>query len=184
MWKQKQKQKMLFINSIISDDAVEFLEITADISLYIKRDELMEFLDINIVNENCVSVYRGSDMRFVTEKDVVCEYIRIYVDEPTKAVLDLLKKIIKNVDYYRYLTDTVINEWITKISQDNSSSVVYFKDKVGYQCFSLLRIDVATWERFKEVSNTKDISVQDSFKSALMEFIEDRTRRFQEDFNS
>lgn len=109
-------------------------------------------------------------------EDEIYNNIRLQLDESMKRVLDVMFTLSDRVIEYRYIIDIIITEWNLK---NIKNSVIPIKinvdpDICGDLYFHQLEVRENAWREFRSISRYKGLMLRDSFKQAVIEFLEDR----------
>ena len=117
---------------------------------------------------------RNSGMSFYD--DEVYEYIRIYMDDSVKRVLEVLFTLSENVIEYRDIVDVIITEWNVNNVRDTISLNSTYVDPgiCGNLHYYKLEVRKNPWEDFKRVARHKGLTIRDAFKDAVIVFLEGR----------
>lgn len=115
--------------------------------------------------------FKNSGMIFYD--DEVSDTIRIYIDDASKRILDVMFTVSKNVIEYRHIIDIIVTEWNMK------NAVGLYKNGIdidicGELHFFPIEVKEDTWKEFKSVAKHKGLTVRDSFKLAIINFLENR----------
>lgn len=118
---------------------------------------------------------KNSGMSFYD--DEVYEYIRIYMDDSVKRVLEVLFTLSKNVIEYRDIVDIVITEWNVNNVRDTISLNGTYADLgiCGNLHYYKLEVRKNPWEDFKRITRHRGLTIRDAFKDAVIAFLEGRT---------
>lgn len=110
--------------------------------------------------------------------DEVYEYIRIYMDDSVKRVLEVLFTLSKNVIEYRDIVDIIITEWNVNNVRDTISLNGTYTDLgiCGNLHYYKLEVRKNPWEDFKKVTRHRGLTIRDAFKDAVITFLEGRTK--------
>jgi hypothetical protein len=108
--------------------------------------------------------------------DEVYEYIRIYMDDSVKRVLEVLFTLSKNVIEYRDIVDIIITEWNVNNIRDTISLNGIYTDLgiCGNLHYYKLEVRKNPWEDFKRVTRHRGLTIRDAFKDAVITFLEGR----------
>jgi hypothetical protein len=118
-------------------------------------------------NNNGMSFYDGE----------VYEYIRIYMDDSVKRVLEVLFTLSENVIEYRDIIDIIVTEWNVNNIRDSISPIGTYIDPgiCGDLHYYKLEIRKSPWTDFKKVARHRGLSIRDAFKDAVIAFLEGRS---------
>ena len=110
--------------------------------------------------------------------DEVYEYIRIYMDDSVKRVLEVLFTLSRNVIEYRDIVDIIITEWNIKNVKDTISLNNINTDPgiCGNLHYYKLELRKSPWEDFKKISRHRGLTIRDAFKDATIVFLEGRKK--------
>jgi len=141
--------------------------------IYFLRNRNINKESRNTFNRDTFTNNNG--MSFYDEE--VYEYIRIYMDDSVKRVLEVLFTLSRNVIDYRDIVDMIITEWNVNNVKDaitfNRSYAEY--DICGNLHYYKLEIRKNPWEDFKKITKHRGLSIRDTFKDAVISFLEGRT---------
>jgi hypothetical protein len=109
--------------------------------------------------------------------DEVYEYIRIYMDDSIKRVLEVLFTLSENVIEYRDIVDVIITEWNVNNVRDTISLNETYTDPgiCGNLHYYKLEVRKNPWEDFKRITRHRGLTIRDAFKDAVVAFLEGRT---------
>ena len=109
--------------------------------------------------------------------DEVYDYIRIYMDDSVKRVLEVLFTLSKNVIEYRDIVDIIITEWNVNNVRDTISLNGTYTDLgiCGNLHYYKLEVRKNPWDDFKRVTRHRGLTIRDAFKDAVITFLEGRT---------
>lgn len=134
------------------------------------------FLHSKVKDEKSVETFtKNSGMSFYDEE--VYEYIRIYMDDSVKRVLEVLFTLSKNVIEYRDIVDIIITEWNVNNVRDTISLNGTYIDLgiCGNLHYYKLEVRKNPWDDFKKVTRHRGLTIRDAFKDAVIAFLEGRT---------
>lgn len=129
-----------------------------------------------VKNEKLAETFtKNSGMSFYD--DEVYEYIRIYMDDSVKRVLEVLFTLSKNVIEYRDIVDIVITEWnVNNVRDTISLNGTYIDPGIcGNLHYYKLEVRKNPWEDFKRIARHRGLTIRDAFKDAVIIFLEGRT---------
>ena len=109
--------------------------------------------------------------------DEVYEYIRIYMDDSIKRVLEVLFTLSENVIEYRDIVDIIITEWNIDNFRDTISLNGTYTDPgiCGNLHYYKLEVRKNPWGDFKRITRHRGLTIRDAFKDAVVAFLEGRT---------
>ncbi len=115
-------------------------------------------------------------------EDDIYEYVRIYIDDSIKRVLDVLFTISKNVIDYRHIIDTIITEWNVKnvINTISLHSTYVDHGICGDLHYYKLEINQSSWRDLKKITKHRGLTIRDTFKDAVIIFLENRSEILKE----
>lgn len=107
----------------------------------------------------------------------VYEYVRVYMDDSIKRVLEVLFTHSKNVIEYRDIIDIIITEWNVNNVRDSISLNGARIDPgiCGDLHYYKVEIRKNLWEDFKRITRNRGLAIRDAFKDSVITFLEDRT---------
>lgn len=125
-------------------------------------------------DENAETFIKNNGMFY---DDEVYEYIRIYMDDSVKRILEVLFTHSKNVIEYRDIVDIILTEWNVNNIIDTISLNKSFTDHGvwGDLHYYTLEVRKNPWEDFKKITRHRGLSIRDAFKDAVITFLEGRT---------
>ena len=93
-----------------------------------------------------------------------------------KRVLDVMFTLSDRVIEYRHIIDIIISEWNLKNIKDSITpiKVKVDPDICGDLYFHQLEVRANAWREFRSISRHKGLMLRDSFKQAVIGFLEDR----------
>jgi hypothetical protein len=115
-------------------------------------------------------------------EDDIYNNVRFQLDESIKRVLDVMFTLSDRVIEYRYIIDIIITEWNLK---NIKNSIIPIKvnadpDICGDLYFHQLEVRENVWREFRSISRHKGLMIRDSFKQAVIGFLEDRADMLRE----
>lgn len=109
--------------------------------------------------------------------DEVYDSATFYADESVRRILDMLFTISEHVIEYARIIDIIITEW----GVDNVRNSISLDDiDISYNiCGELhyrrLYVRRQAWKKFKNIARRRKLNVRDSFKLAVIGFLENRS---------
>ncbi len=137
--------------------------------------------DRNNINKKPIDIFRTNNgMTFY--EDEIYEYVRIYIDDSIKRVLEVLFTISKNVIDYRHIIDTIITEWnVNNIINTISLHSTYADHGIcGSLHYHKLEINQSSWSDLKKITKHRGLTIRDAFKDAIIIFLENRAEILKE----
>ena len=136
----------------------------------------------NSKNEKVDTFTKNNGMTFYD--DDVYEYIRIYTDDSIKRVLEVLFTLSKNVIEYRDIIDIIITEWNANNIRDISLDRSYTDHGIcGDLHYYKLEVRKNSWGDLKKITRYRGLNIRDTFKDAVVIFLESRTNIISENDN-
>lgn len=107
----------------------------------------------------------------------VYEYVRIYMDDSVKRVLEVLFTHSKNVIEYRDIIDIIITEWnVNNVGDSISLNGTHIDPGIcGNLHYHKVEVRKSPWEDFKKIARHKGSTIRDAFKDSVITFLENRT---------
>jgi len=144
------------------------------IPVYVLRSE-QKTKDNNANDKKIESFSKKNGMTFYDGE--VYEDIRIYMYDSVIRVLEVLFTLSKSVIEYRDIIDIIITEWDTNNVTDILSSDISYADPgiCGSLHYYQLEVRKNPWEALKKITRYKGLPIRDTFKNAVISFLESRS---------
>jgi len=115
-------------------------------------------------------------------EDEIYNNIRLQLDESMKRVLEVMFTLSDRVIEYRHIIDLIITEWNLKNIKNSISPIKINADPdiCGDLYFHQLEVRENAWREFRSISRYKGLILRDSFKQAVIGFLEDRVDMLRE----
>ncbi len=109
-------------------------------------------------------------------EDEIYNNVRLQLDESMKRILDVMFTLSDRVIEYRHIIDIIISEWNLKNIKDSITPIKVNTDPdiCGDLYFHQLEVRENAWREFRSISRNKGLTLRDSFKQAVIGFLEDR----------
>ena len=107
----------------------------------------------------------------------VYEYIRVYIDDSIKRVLEVLFTVSENVIEYKDIIDIIVTEWNVNNVRDTISLNRSYTDHgvCGDLHYYKLEVRKNLWEDLKKITRHRGLTIRDAFKDAVIIFLESRS---------
>jgi hypothetical protein len=115
-------------------------------------------------------------------EDEIYNNVRFQSDESIKRVLDVMFTLSDRVIEYRYIIDIIITEWNLKNIKNSITPIKVNVDPdiCGDLYFHQLEVRENAWREFRSISKHEGFMIRDSFKQAVIGFLEDRADMLRE----
>ena len=117
-------------------------------------------------------------------EDEIYNNVRLQLDESMKRVLDIMFTLSDRVIEYRHIIDIIITEWNLKNIKNSITPIKINADPDPDICgdlyFHQLEVRENAWREFRSISRHKGLILRDSFKQAVIGFLEDRVDMIRE----
>ncbi len=125
--------------------------------------------------KSCETFTKNNGMTFY--EDDIYEYIRIYIDDSVKRVLEVLFTLSKNVMEYRDIVDIIITEWNANNVRDTILSNGPNMDfgPYGNLHYHKLEVRKSPWDDLKKIARHRGLTLRDAFKDSVITFLESRS---------
>lgn len=109
-------------------------------------------------------------------EDEIYTNIRFHVDESIKRILDLMFTYSDKVVEYRHIIDIIISEWnLRNIKNSIIPTEVNINSEIcGNLFFYQLEVRENAWKELRSISRHKGLMIRDTFKHAVIGFLENR----------
>lgn len=116
-------------------------------------------------------------------EDEIYNNVRLQLDESMKRVLDVMFTHSYRVIEYRYIIDLIITEWNLENIKNSITPIKVNADPdiCGDLYFHQLEVRDGAWREFRSISRHKGLMLRDSFKQAVIGFLEDRAEMLREE---
>lgn len=115
-------------------------------------------------------------------EDEIYNNVRLQLDESMKRILDIMFTLSDRVIEYRYIIDIIITEWNLKNIKNGITPIKVNMDPdiCGDLYFHQLEVRESAWREFRSISRLNGLTLRDSFKEAVIGFLEDRAEMLRE----
>ncbi len=115
-------------------------------------------------------------------EDEIYNNVRLHMDESIKRVLDAMFNISDRVIDYRHIIDIIITEWNLKNVRNSISpnKINTDPDVCGSIYFHQVEVREQAWRELRRICKNKGITTRDSFKMAVIGFLEERAEMLRE----
>ena len=126
--------------------------------------------------EESIDSFGKKGMIFYSD-DNIYSSVRIDMDDSVRHTLEVMFTISENVIEYRKIIDIIIAEWNAKNVKDSilSNETQISLDTCGSCRLHYVDTKEKLWKELRRISRNKGLIIRDSFKQALIDFLESRT---------
>lgn len=145
------------------------------ITLYFNKDykTINKILNIehNPSKDESVYKYNNKGMTFL-ENDNPSTYVRLYVDEETKLILDTLSMVTYKTINEKTLNDLIIEKWIEKVHITGTLNREDILENVGKETQLKLEVGKETWNNLYKACKNKCIYMKEGFKMSVISYFD------------
>ena len=198
MSSEENLNRMIFVDQYIDDSIIHLMEVMTNHHILGNYQEVRniilgydskrniwiskygEYLSkINLdgdklVNEHPVNKQSFEKKGMAFYDGEIYENVKILMDESVKRVLHILFTLSKNVIEYRQIIDIIVTEWNRNNVKNNLTEANINPDICGSLRLHGIEIKEDSWKNLKRISKSKGLSVSNTFKQAVVEFLEHR----------
>jgi hypothetical protein len=114
--------------------------------------------------------YYNNGMEFVNE-DNPSIFVRLYVDNETKIILDTLSMVTNKSIDEKSLNDLMIERWIDKVHVEGILKKEDIIKNVGKETEIKLEVGKNTWKCLSKACRNKNIYMKEGFKMSVIKYL-------------